>query len=117
MLGALFAVGEPAGAGTRTSPSPPLYDAVFLNRGLVCRWEARCMNQQEDAMKRALKYVRKKNPPAWRVQLCNRNAGRKAHRVDWIGFNHCIRNQSLRPSPPSSPSRKRRTQIVAERRL
>ena len=83
----------------RSSSAPPLYDPVILNIGFVCRWEARCMNRQDDARKDALKYVRKRNPPDWRIQLCNRNAGRKGQRVDWVGFHHCIRNEALRPEP------------------
>jgi hypothetical protein len=85
-------------AETRSNSPPPLYDPVFLNIGFVCRWEARCMDRQDDAMRRSLKYVKNKNPPASRIQQCNRNAGRKGQRVDWIGFEHCIRNDQLRPS-------------------
>ncbi|HKX91402.1 MAG TPA: hypothetical protein VJM15_03125 [Sphingomicrobium sp.] len=92
-----LAVAVPASGGARSSSPPPLYDPTFLNIGFVCRWEARCMDRQSDAMKRALKYVRKRNPPAWRIQLCNRNAGRKGQRVDWVGYDHCIRNKALRP--------------------
>jgi len=66
------------------------------------------MDRQDDAMKRSLKYVRTKHPPTWRVQLCNRNAGRKGQRVDWIGFEHCIRNEALRPLHASQGARKRR---------
>jgi len=87
---------------------PPLYDPVFLNLGFVCRWETRCMDRQDDAMKRSLKYVRTKRPPTWRVQLCNRNAGRKGQRVDWVGFEHCIKNEALRPPPPSQGAHRRR---------
>jgi hypothetical protein len=84
-----------ASADARSSQAP-LHDPVFLNIGLICQWDIRCMGRQNEAMDRALKYVRKKDPPAWRVQLCNRNAARKRHRVDWIGFDHCIRNWRLR---------------------
>ena len=94
---------------------PPLYDPVFLNIGFVCRWESRCMNRQDDARKRSLKFVRKYNPPAWRVELCNRNAGRHRERVDWIGFEHCIRNEALRPAPAPSRTRRTRAQIMAQR--
>jgi hypothetical protein len=59
-------------------------------------------------MKRALKYVRSERPPVWRIQLCNRNAKRGRNRVDWIGFNNCIRNESLRPTPLRSAKRSRR---------
>jgi len=99
-------------AESRSSAPPPLYDPVFLNIGFVCRWEPRCMDRQDDARKDALSYVRKRNPPAWRVQLCNRNAGRRGDRVDWIGFNHCIRNATL-----TQPPRRQRPRIVAERGL
>ena len=96
-------------AEARSNSPPPLYDPVFLNLGFVCRWEARCMDRQGDAMRRSLKYVRKNNPPTWRVQQCNRNAGRKGQRVDWIGFEHCIRNEVLRPAPaPRTHRRVRR---------
>ena len=91
------------GAAAAPAKSPPLRNPALLNIGFVCRWEARCMKRQQHAMGRALKYVRKENPPAWKVQLCNRNAGRNGTRVDWIGYNNCIRNESLRP-----PVRKRR---------
>jgi hypothetical protein len=79
---------------------PPLYDPVMLNIGFVCQWQTRCMSTQNGAMKRSLKFVRKKQPPTWRIELCNRNASRKRDRVDWVGFENCIRNQALRPAPP-----------------
>jgi hypothetical protein len=75
---------------------PILYDAVALNIGVSCQWQSQCMTQQRVAMKRSLKYVASSHPPHWRVQLCNRNANRGGYRVDWIGFDHCIRNTSLR---------------------
>jgi hypothetical protein len=105
---AVLAATGSAGADAWSNAPPPLYDPVFLNVGFVCRWEAKCMDRQDDAMKRALKYVRTKHPPTWRVQLCNRNAGRKGQRVDWIGFEHCIRNEALRPLPAPQGARKRR---------
>jgi len=82
----------------------PLNNPALLNIGLSCRWEQKCMSVQRKAMKRGLAYVRKARPPAWRVQLCNRNASRGYQRVDWVGFDHCIRNQSLRPAPPRPTS-------------
>jgi hypothetical protein len=72
------------------------------------------MDRQDDARKSALKFVRKQNVPAWRIQLCNRNAGRRGERVDWVGFDHCVRNSALTPPPPS---RRHRTRIIAERGL
>jgi len=82
----------------RADARPVLYDAVALNIGINCQWQTHCMAQQRTAMKRSLGYVEAKRPPHWRVQMCNRNAGRGGYRVDWIGFEHCIRNDQLRPS-------------------
>jgi hypothetical protein len=95
-----------AGAALAIVPSiadaqrrPILHDPVALNIGVNCHWQSRCMARQRSAMKRALAYVAKVRPPQWRVQLCNRNASRGGYRVDWVGFDHCIRNQQLkRPS-------------------
>ena len=83
-----------ASSGARASP---LADPVALNIGLSCQWQQRCMSQQKKAMKRALKYVKNEQPPTWRIELCNRNASRKSRRVDWIGFNNCVRNAVFRP--------------------
>lgn len=88
---------------------PPLRNPSILNIGFVCRWNAHCMDKQQTAMKRALKYVRKKNPPNWKIQACNRNARRGAGtRVDWVGYHNCIRNPSIRPLPPPRRVTKRR---------
>jgi hypothetical protein len=71
------------------------------------------MKTQSKAMKRALKFVSKSQPPPWRVQLCNRNAGRQRVRVDWVGFDNCIRNSTLQPlparaiKPPARAARKK----------
>src|SRR5262245_6548753 len=95
-----------ASAAARTGSTPPLYDPVLLNIGFVCRWNMHCMDEQTRSMRRALKYVSKANPPAWKIQLCNKNAGRRGPRVDWIGFDHCIRNQTLRPQSAAHPARR-----------
>ena len=47
-------------------------------------------------MNRALSYVAKRRPPKYQIQLCNRNARRAGNRVDWIGYEHCIRNPALK---------------------
>jgi len=91
-----------AAAEARRNPALLMQPAV-LNIGHVCRWDSRCMRKQEQAMNRAVKYVRKYRPAAWKIQLCNRNASRGRSRVDWIGFSNCIRNPHLRP-----PVRKKR---------
>ncbi len=75
---------------------PLLNNPALVNIGYVCRWERRCMRSQEQAMNRALKYVRKYRPQAWKIGLCTRNAVRARRRVDWIGFNNCIQNPRLR---------------------
>ena len=67
--------------GERADTRPPLGDPVSLNIGINCQWQQACMKTQSKAMKRALNYVRKTQPPPWRVQLCNRNAGRQRVRV------------------------------------
>lgn len=56
------------------------------------------MSAQQRAMKRALGYVRSQRPPLWKVHQCNRNAARGRSRVDWVGFDNCIRNPMLRPA-------------------
>jgi len=86
--------------------TPVLYDGVTLNIGVNCQWQPRCMKQQRAEMNQALKFVAKALPPQWRVQLCNRNASRGGNRVDWIGFNHCIRNLQL-PHPAAFKKRRR----------
>ena len=85
----------------------PLHDTVSLNIGLNCQWQPRCIAQQRNAMKRALTYVRKAQPAAWRIHQCNRNAARRRNRVDWVGFDNCIRNTSLRV-PARAPLRRGR---------
>jgi hypothetical protein len=88
--------------------SPPIADGLKLNIGLNCQWQRRCMEQQEAAMHRALHYVRQAQPARWRIHQCNRNAARTRFRVDWVGFDNCIRNAWLRPMPPRPLARKRR---------
>jgi hypothetical protein len=88
---------------------PLLYNAVALNIGVNCQWQSRCMSQQRRAMTNSLKYVAKQNPPQWRVQLCNRNASRGGYRVDWVGFDHCVRNAGLKPPPHTTKKHLRRT--------
>lgn len=70
---------------------------VLRNIGVTCQWQVACMEKQQSAMRNALLFVSRKSPPAWKVQTCNRNASRRKLRVDWVGFNNCIRNPNLRP--------------------
>ena len=87
----------------------PLYDSIGLNIGINCRWQQQCIRDQQRAMTRALSYVKKRQPPLWRVHLCNRNASRGRNRVDWIGFENCVRNAALRPPPARSVKKRRLT--------
>ena len=87
--------------------APPLKNPAVLNIGFVCRWQDRCIQNQQKAMGHALKFVAQYEPPAWRIQLCNRNAARNGTRVDWVGFNNCIRNPDLRPPPAKAKKRRR----------
>jgi hypothetical protein len=94
--------------GANAGRTAVLHDPVALNIGVNCQWQTRCMSQQRSAMKSALRFVAKARPPQWRIQLCNRNANRGGNRVDWIGFDHCIRNGALQPPAPHKAKRRRR---------
>ena len=84
------------GTGTGAFASgAPLYDSIRLNIGLNCRWERTCIAAQTRAMNRALSYVKARHPSQPLLHLCNRNAKRSRYRVDWIGFENCIRNPRL----------------------
>lgn len=76
---------------------PPLFaDPVRLNIGYVCGWQVACIDRQTVAMRKALNYVKRYNPPKWKIQQCNRNASRGRSRVDWIGYYNCIQNLNLK---------------------
>jgi hypothetical protein len=96
------------GRAGSTQGIPPLYDPVMLNIGLNCQWQRHCMSDQHRAMRHALKYAFKYHPPLWRIHQCNRNASRFQERVDWIGFNNCVRNAALKYEPPTLSVAKRR---------
>lgn len=102
----LFAIAAAALCGEARAAAP-ITDPSTLNIGLNCQWQQRCIRDHQRAKKRALKYIRKYAPPTWRVELCNRNAGRGRLRVDWVGFDHCVRNSALLPPPPPPPRKKR----------
>ena len=84
---------------------PPLKNPALLNIGFVCRWQARCIKVQEKAMQRTVKFMKKYPPAPWTVHLCNRNAARNGTRKDWVGFENCLKNPTLRA--PAKPRRKR----------
>lgn len=78
----------------RERPKPPIKDST-VRIGLLCRWETTCVQRQRHAMAAALQFVRKKAPPRQKIHVCNRNSSRGTDRVDWIGFNNCIRNPRI----------------------
>jgi hypothetical protein len=93
----LACIGFPAEAKV-----PPLYDPVFLNIGFVCQWQDDCIDRQKRAMKRALAYTKKYDPPDWKIHLCNRRAvQRRSGRIDWISYYNCIRNPDVQRSSAS----------------
>ena len=107
----LVAVAVAVAAGSGASPVaakvPPLRDPVFLNIGFVCQWDDACMTRQKRAMKKALSYTKKADPPNWKVQLCNRRAvQRRSGRVDWVSYNNCIRSPALPPGSTASRNRR-----------
>jgi hypothetical protein len=86
----------------------PLYDPVVLNIGINCQWQKSCEQRQRSAMTHAAQFIAETHPPLWRIHLCNRNARRGPARVDWVGFNGCIRNSNLAPPPHRRRHRQRR---------
>ena len=93
----LAAIAFVAGGQQEARAAAPIYDPVVLNIGVNCQWQPHCQRLQHGAMKDAAQYIAREHPPLWRIQLCNKNARRGAARIDWVGFNNCIRNNSLGP--------------------
>jgi hypothetical protein len=89
-----------AGVTSEARATAPLYDPVVLNIGISCQWQQSCQRRQMKALRAADKYIARENPPLWRIHLCNKNARRSQARVDWAGFNACIRNRHLTPPAP-----------------
>jgi hypothetical protein len=103
----VIVVGALAGAAAPAHGKlPPLRDPVFLNIGFVCKWQERCIKDQQRAQRRAVYYVKTYRPATWKIQLCNRNASRRNGRVDWIGYYNCIRNKRLVRPPVVTPRRR-----------
>jgi hypothetical protein len=92
VLALVFALVVPASGARAVAP---LYDPVTLNIGINCQWQQHCERQQLKAMQRARRYIAGARPPVWKIRLCNTNARRGLARLDWIGFNSCIRNARL----------------------
>lgn len=99
-MGRIIALAALALIGSRAEgrSGAPLYDPVMLNIGINCQWQQSCERRQLRAMASTHRLMATTRPPLWRVHLCNRNAARSPVRIDWVGFNNCIRNTSLRPT-------------------
>ena len=78
----------------------PLHDPVVLNLGINCQWKLTCERRQRKAMADAHRFIARSHPPVWRIQMCNRNARRGPSRIDWVGFDNCIRNPRLSAPAP-----------------
>lgn len=70
---------------------------VLRNIASLCRGQPACVARQQYAMRQAMTFMVQKKPAVRKVELCNRNAARSRQRVDWIGFNNCIRNPRVGP--------------------
>ncbi len=99
---ALAALGLVAAASAARATAP-IYDPVALNIGISCQWQASCEARHHKAMRDAARFIAAKNPPMWKIHMCNRNARRGTARVDWVGFNKCVRNARL--TPPTAQRR------------
>ena len=101
VMGARFALAALAflAVASDARATAPLYDPVTLNIGINCQWQQSCQRKHLKAMKSAHKFIAAKHPPLWKIHQCNRNARRSPSRIDWVGFNDCIRNANLAPAP------------------
>jgi hypothetical protein len=107
LVAVAVALAAGSGASSVDAKLPPLRDPVFLNIGFVCQWDDACMTRQKRAMKKALSYTKKSDPPGWKVQLCNRRAvQRRSGRIDWVSYNNCIRSPALAPRTAASRNRR-----------
>ena len=96
LVAVAIAIAVGGSASTADAKLAPLHDPVFLNIGFVCQWQEDCMSKQKRAHKRSMSFVRKSDPPDWKVQFCNRRASfRRTGRIDWISYYNCISNPKL----------------------
>lgn len=94
LLKLVFALAAESAAAAAPA-RPPLYDPVLVNIGLNCRWEMRCMKLQQRSMNHALNFIHAARAPTSRIHRCNRNASRGRSRIDWVGFDRCVRNRRM----------------------
>ena len=85
--------------GAVSASRAPVRDRLALNIGINCRWEPQCIRTQQFGRRDAVQYIRRYNPPRWRIAQCRRNARRYGNRLDWTGFNNCVRNAAIRYRP------------------
>ena len=79
----------------------PAIHPVVRNINLLCKSQSACVQRQWRAMQNAFAFMRAKRLPVWKIEQCNLNAAKQRTRIDWIGFNNCIRNPKVRPKVAS----------------
>ena len=84
-----------AAAGAEAQRAPPIHPVV-RNINLLCKSQSGCVQRQWRSMQAAFAFMRAKRPPVWKIEQCNRNAAKQRSRIDWIGFNNCIRNPKVK---------------------
>ena len=85
-----------AAAGAVAAPGVAAIHPVVRNINLLCKSQSSCTQRQWRAMQSAFAFMREKRIPVWKIEQCNRNAAKQRSRIDWIGFNNCIRNSKVK---------------------
>ena len=75
---------------------PPPVHPVVRNINSLCKSQDSCVQRQWRGMQAAFAYMRAKRLPVWKIEQCNRNAAKQRSRIDWVGFNNCIRNPKVK---------------------
>ncbi len=94
-LAALITLFAAAAAPATAQRAPPVHPVV-RNINLVCNSQSSCVQRQWRSMQAAFSFMRAKRLPVWKIEQCNRNAAKQRTRIDWIGFNNCIRNPKVK---------------------
>ena len=85
------------GSSGALAAKPGVVHPVVRNISTLCKGDKACIQRQWKGMQSAFAYMRAKRPPIWKIEQCNRNASRQRNRVDWLGFNNCVRNPKVKP--------------------
>ncbi len=85
-----------ATAGVADAARGPAVHPVVRNINLLCGSQSACVQRQWRSMQNAFAFMRTKRPPVWKIEQCNRNAAKQRSRIDWIGFDNCIRNPKVK---------------------